>query len=74
MADYVILDIINGVQVNEVDHHRVVEIVNVDAVSQVASVSNTRNNVFLMGGQVFIERRLHIDGKLPPEGFYRSKK
>ena len=74
MADYVILDIINGVQVNEVDHHRVMEIVNVDAVSQVTSVSNARNDVFLMRRQVFLERRLHIDGKLPLEGFYRSKK
>lgn len=73
MADYVILDIINGVQANEVDHHRVMKIVNVDAVSQVTSVSNARNDVFLMRRQVFLERRLHIDGKLPPEGFYRSK-
>lgn len=46
---------------------------NVDAVSQVTSVSNARNDVFLMRRQGFLERRLHIDGKLPPEGFYRSK-
>ncbi len=55
MTDDVILDNVNGVQPNEVNHNRMVEVCNVHPVTQVSSIDNTGNNVPFTSGEVVVE-------------------
>ena len=74
MAEQVVFDIVNRVQMNKVDRHWVVEILKVNTVPQIASVSNAGNDICFMRSYIFVKGRLYICRQFSSENFYRSKK